>query len=182
MSVCDQSVFVTANEARHQSRGDNRSRAQEHVLMRACWRGPSQPSICVLCCVHDVPQPFLSDTLGERKCEWSRPGGVKFPLRAPSFAPGDFGAEVCCGADRAVLWAGLEDGRGPAASQSPPPGVLCIIIHSGPRPQTPPSHHLSCCCHSDFYRDLSLSRLPEKSTAQRWGRGILFSYCGHKRI
>lgn len=41
-SVCDQSVFVRANEARHQSQGDNRSTAQEHNLMRACWRGLSR--------------------------------------------------------------------------------------------------------------------------------------------
>lgn len=45
------------------------------------------------------------------------------------------------------------------------PAVLSIITHSGLRPQTPPSHHLSCFCHSHFCHDLSLSCLPVKSAA-----------------
>lgn len=47
LCVCDQSMFVTANEARHQSQGDNRSRAQEHDLMRACSREPHNSGVFV---------------------------------------------------------------------------------------------------------------------------------------
>lgn len=149
LSVCDQSVFVTANEARHQSQGDNRSRAQEHDLMRPCWRGPSHPCMRLCTWVCDVSQS-LSDTRRGGKCDWSRPGGVKFPPRGSQLFSWCFGAEVSCGADRAMLWAQLGEDRGPAAFLSLLLAVLCIIIHSSLRPQTPPSHHLSCCCHSDF--------------------------------
>ena len=157
-------MFVTANEARHQSQGDNRSRAQEHDLMIACWRGPSQPCLCVCMCLCDVSQS-LCDTLVERKCEWSRRGSVKFPSEGCQLCFRRFRAGVSCGADRVMPWAELGDDRGPAAFPSPSPAVLCIIIHSSPRPQTPPSHHLSCRCHSDFERDLSSSCPPVRSTA-----------------
>ena len=115
-------------------------------------------------CVCDVSQS-LCDTLVERKCEWSRRGSVKFPSEGFQLCFRRFRAGVSCGADRVMPWAELGDDRGPAAFPSPSPAVLCIIIHSSPRPQTPPSHHLSCRCHSDFERDLSSSCPPVRSTA-----------------
>lgn len=71
-------------------KGDNRSRAQKHNLMSACWRGPLQLCICVFVYlgVCDVSQS-LSDTFGEEKCEWTQWGSVKFPPRASSFAASD---------------------------------------------------------------------------------------------
>lgn len=135
--------------------------------MRACWRRLSPPCMCALVylgvCVCDVSQS-LSDTFGERKCEWTRQGSVKFPPRASSFAPGDSEAKFWGQTER--NW-GLSSERTQAQqpSQSLLPAVLCIIIHSSRQPQTPSSHHLSCCCHSDFQSDLSLSCPPVKSTA-----------------
>lgn len=135
--------------------------------MRACWRGLSRRQSAwvfggVCLCVRAASRS-LSDTSGEPKCEGTQRVSVKFPPRVRSFAPGDAEWEFWGQTER---YCGLssQSTQGPAALLATLPAVLCIIIHRSPQPQTPSSHHLSCCCHSDFKSDLSLSCPPAKST------------------
>lgn len=141
-------MFVTANEARHQSQGDGRSRAQEHELMRACLR-ESRGCVC----------RFDAFNLRVTKCERRQQAVEKFPLRAPSFAPSNSSQHYLSGETERCFWRSSEEleTRQPQPFPSRLPAVWYIIIHLGLQPQTPPSHPLSCFCHSDVYRSLRLS-------------------------
>lgn len=139
--------------------------------MRACWRGPSQPCMC-LCTRVCMMYPDLCLI----KKVWLELAGL-----CKVFSEGFqlcfwwFRAEVYCRAYRAMLWDEFRENQGPAALLSMLLAALCIIIYLSLRPQTPPSHHLSCCCHSDLWRDLRLSYAPVKSAA------LMGKYCSEIR-
>lgn len=134
--------------------------------MRSCWRRLSPPCMCAFVylgvCVWCIPisvwhfwrAKVWVDSVGQCKvssqgfqlCSWWFRGKVSGQT------------EGYCGLSS-------EKTQAQQPSQSLLPAVLCIIIHSSLQPQTPSSHHLSCCCHSDFESDLSLSCPPVKSTA-----------------
>lgn len=142
--------------------------------MRACWRGLSPRCIWdfVYLGACDVSRSPL-DTFGDPKCELGLGGGrVKIPPGSRGFRlrSRSFRAEVSGQTER---YCGLssERTRAQRPSRSLLPAVLCIIIHSSLQPQTPSSHHLSCCCHSDFESDLSFACPPVKCTASIGGGG-----------
>lgn len=139
--------------------------------MRACWRGLSPRCIWEFvylgaCDVSHSP----SDTFGEPKCEWGSAGQSKASSRASSFAPGD--SEPKFRGRQSDTGLSSERTQAQRPSRSLLPVVLCIIIHSSLQPQTPSSHHLSCCCHSDFESDLSFACPPVKHTASMGGHFV----------